>query len=125
MSNEIAKRLSELRTKLDLTQAQFAEKLGLKYSAISMLEGGKSSLTEPNIRLICYTFGVNEAWLRDGTGEMLNEEALLSDWKKRLISLFERLSPLAQKMLIGYAEKLVADEAALRGEAEETGEESG
>ena len=84
-------------------------------SAISAIELGKAPLTEQNIRLICLTFDVNEEWLREGRGEMMDEEALLSDRERRLLDNFRRLTPRACKMLIEYAEKLVSDEQTLRG----------
>jgi len=120
----INKRISELREKLDLNQTEFAKKIGVTSQFVSTIESGKSKFTEANIRLICLTFGVNEEWLREGKGEMLDEEAVLSDYDKRLLTFFSELSPQARKMLIEYAEKLVSDEKALRGgvEATEKGE---
>jgi transcriptional regulator with XRE-family HTH domain len=113
-------RISVLRKHLDLNQSEFARKLGVTSTLINKIEAGKTPLTETNIRLICFTFGVNEAWLRDGTGDMMNEEALLSDWEKRLLELFRKLSPRARELLIEYADKLGSDERALRGEPPQT-----
>jgi transcriptional regulator with XRE-family HTH domain len=112
------KRVNELRKNLGLKQVEFAEKLGLTSAAISAIELDKAPLTEANIRLICFTFKVNEEWLREGKGEMLDEEAMLSEWEKRLLELFRKLSPGSQKDFIEYVEKLVAlatNEAGLRG----------
>ena len=114
MGNSNKNRVFSLRKYLNLTQNQFSEKIGLKFSAISMLENDKAPLTEANIRLICLTFGVNEEWLRHGNGEMLDTEAGMSEREKRLIELFRKLSPKAREMLIEYAEKLIADEAAMK-----------
>jgi transcriptional regulator with XRE-family HTH domain len=124
MDNEKGVRIANVRKKLGLTQSQFAEKIGLKFSAISMIELGKAPLTEANIRLICLTFGVREEWLRVGNGEMLNDEALLSERERRLLELFRRLSPQAQQMIIEYAEKLLADERAIRGEPPEASKQA-
>jgi transcriptional regulator with XRE-family HTH domain len=113
------KRLSELRKNLGLKQVEFAEKLGLTSAAISAIELDKAPLTEANIHLICFTFKVNEEWLREGKGEMLDDEALLSEWERRLLALFRKLSPGAQEAFIEYVEKLVAlatNEAILGGE---------
>jgi transcriptional regulator with XRE-family HTH domain len=114
----INKRIIDLRKNLNLNQVQFAKKIGVTSQLINKIESGASNITEPNIRLICLTFGVHEEWLRHGTGEMLDDEALLSEKEKRLLALFRQLSPRARTMLIEYAEKLIADEAALRGEAQ-------
>jgi len=118
----VNKRIKELREKLNLNRVKFAKKIGFTGQFISALESEKTALTEANIRLICFTFGVNEEWLRNGTGEMMDEEAMLSEREKRLLELFRRLSPRARDMLIEYAEKLIADEAALRGELNFGGE---
>jgi transcriptional regulator with XRE-family HTH domain len=121
--NDIGRRVTTLRIELGLKQTEFAAKIGVTSSLISRIEKGETPLTEANIRLICFTFKVNEEWLRGGKGEMLDDEALLSDWQKQLLDLFRRLSPTAQDFLIEYAEKLLSDEHALRGKtSEEKGE---
>jgi transcriptional regulator with XRE-family HTH domain len=115
MRDKAGERITLLRKELDLKQTEFSEKLGLKNSTISAIELGKNPLTEANIRLIALTFGVRKEWLREGTGDMMDEETLLTGREKRLLELFRRLSPVAQRMLVEYAEKLAADERALRG----------
>jgi hypothetical protein len=84
-----------------------------------MFEAGKAKFSETTINLICLTFGVNEAWLRDGKGDMMDDEALLSDQERQLLDLFRRLSAKARILVIEYLEKVVSDEAALRDEAGE------
>ena len=108
-------RLIQLRKRLGLTQSEFGKKIDLTDPMISMFESGKKIPQDGTIRLICLTFGVNETWLREGKGDMMDEEALFSDYEKRLMALFRALSPRAREMLIEYAEKLRSDEAALRG----------
>lgn len=68
-------RIAELRKALSvngkkMTLERFGEKIGLKKSALSHIENGMSSLTEQTLKSICREFGVSEAWLRDGEGEM-------------------------------------------------------
>jgi transcriptional regulator with XRE-family HTH domain len=112
------KRVIEIRKFKGLTQNEFAEKLGFTQANLSAIELEKIPLTEANIRLICLTFGVNEEWLRFGNGDMMDDEAQLSEKERQLLAFFRQLSPKAREMLIEYAEKLAADEKALRGEAE-------
>jgi hypothetical protein len=81
----------------------------------------KAPLTDANIRLICFIFGVNEEWLREGTGEMMDEDAQLSEKSKRMLSIFESVSDAAQDLLIEYAEKLIDMEASLGEEASHRG----
>ena len=66
-------RVKLLRKTLDLTMEKFGEKIGVKKSAISLIESGKNSLTEQMIKAICREFDVNEEWLRNGTGSMFIE----------------------------------------------------
>ena len=66
-------RVKLLRKTLDLTMEKFGEKIGVKKSAISLIESGKNSLTEQMIKAICREFDVNEEWLRNGEGSMFVE----------------------------------------------------
>lgn len=99
-------RLKELRTKLDLSQQKFADKLGIARGNIAAYEVNKNAPSDAVISLICKEFNVNETWLRTGNGEMFNpiskdeqiadmlSDVLKSsenDFKKRLISALSRL----------------------------------
>jgi transcriptional regulator with XRE-family HTH domain len=110
-------RLKQLRRALGLTQREFGEKVGMSDVAISYMESGRTAISRQNIHLICLTFGIREEWLEHGSGDMLDDEASLTEYERRILNLYRRLSPLARKMLLEYAEKLVSDEKALRGEA--------
>ena len=68
-------RLRELRKSVGLTMEEFGDMIGLKKSAISLLESGDSRITERTIKLICAVTWpggrkVSEIWLRAGEGEM-------------------------------------------------------
>ena len=64
-------RLKTLRKSLDLTQAQFAARVGVKPNTISQYESGRNNPTDAVLALICREYGVNEVWLRTGIGPML------------------------------------------------------
>lgn len=66
-------RVKQLRKALDLTLEKFGEKLGVKKSAISLIENGERNLTDQMVKSICREFDVNEEWLRNGTGSMFIE----------------------------------------------------
>jgi transcriptional regulator with XRE-family HTH domain len=119
-------RLKELRKSLGLTQGEFGKEIGMSDVAISHMESGRTAISKQNTRLICLTFRCREEWLETGKGEMMDSEAEFTDYEKRLLEFFRRLSPKARRMLIEYAEKLADDEAALRGDAQpEAGEKTG
>ena len=67
---EIKDRLRNLRRQLDLTQAEFAERIGSVQNTITGYENGRRQPSGAVISLICKEFNVNEEWLRDGVGEM-------------------------------------------------------
>lgn len=94
-------RIKKLRKELDLTQQEFADKIGIARGNIGAYEVGKNAPSDAVISLICTKFNVNEGWLRDGTGEMFVKQSpdeqiatfiggLLKDeedsFKRRLIS---------------------------------------
>lgn len=63
-------RIRKLRKSLDLTQKDFAERIGMKSNTIATYEMGRAIPSDPTINNICKEFGVNETWLRTGEGEM-------------------------------------------------------
>jgi len=63
-----------------MSQEAFGNKIGLKKSAISLLESGRNSLSEQTILSICREFGVSEDWLRTGEGDIfLPEKSSVAD----------------------------------------------
>lgn len=63
------RRIKELRTSLNLTQEDFANKLGVGRSTIASYESGRP-IKDRTLKSICKTFKVNEKWLKSGEGEM-------------------------------------------------------
>ena len=65
-------RLRNLRKSLNLTQQDFADKIGIKRNTLANYEIGRNEPIDAVISLICKEFNVNEEWLRTGKGEMFN-----------------------------------------------------
>lgn len=63
-------RIRHLRKVLDLTQQDFAKKIGMSANVLTNYETGRRNPSRSVINNICKTFHVSEDWLRDGTGEM-------------------------------------------------------
>ena len=81
-------RIKELRKSLGLTQAAFAEKIGVKQNTIAQYESGRNNPTDAVLALICREYGVNEVWLREGTGPMFVERSRrddLFDYARRIL----------------------------------------
>lgn len=122
MMNE---RLRKLRKTLDLTQQEFADKLGLKRNTVGQYEIGRNPPIDAVIISICREFNVNEEWLRDGVGEMFapdvpNElDALalkygLGDADRVLIDKYLSLKPKSRNTIIQF----ITDIASALGETD-------
>ncbi|MDU2672616.1 MAG: helix-turn-helix transcriptional regulator [Clostridium sp.] len=97
MVNDNIKNLRE--NILNLSQDNFAKKIGLQRNTISLIENGKRNPSDRTIKDICKTFNVNENWLLTGNGlpilELNDDEEFLylvgvfsaekDEFKKRII----------------------------------------
>ena len=103
----MSERLKKLRKALDLTQQEFADRLGIKRNTVAQYEIGRNEPIDAVIISICREFDVNEEWLRTGKGDMflpldrnadiarltkllLNEES--DSFKNRFVSMLANLS---------------------------------
>ncbi len=100
----ILDRIRLVRKSLGLKQVDFALRLGLTQTALSMIELGKTGLSGKNIKLICAAFGVNENWLRMGKGEMFTA---VSPYEKELLTVFGKLTPASQEFVLDMARNLL------------------
>jgi transcriptional regulator with XRE-family HTH domain len=96
-------RVTEIRKELDLSQEEFAARLGLKQAALSMIESGKNALTDKNIKIICSALNVSETWLRTGTGPIFEA----SPYEKEFFAVYKTLLPETQKALLKLAKDLL------------------
>lgn len=80
-------RIKELRKTLGLTLEKFGERVGVKKSALSLVENGKNNVSEQLFFSICREFNVNDDWLRTGDGEMFNQ----SDEDEELAAIVGRV----------------------------------
>lgn len=72
-------RIKELRKRLGLSQAQFALKINKTPGFISLIETGRSGISENTVRDISNVYNVNEDWLRTGLGNMFLDEVQTED----------------------------------------------
>jgi transcriptional regulator with XRE-family HTH domain len=96
-------RILALRRALKMSQGDFAERLGMKSTALSMVEKGVNALTDKNIRMICLVFNVNEPWLRTGTGDMFVD----SPYEREFFEVYRYLLPETQESLLVFAKNLL------------------
>jgi transcriptional regulator with XRE-family HTH domain len=98
MDRELGKRLIELRTKLELTQEDFAKKIRVSKGYITSLERSHRELNSRLLKLIADTFGANERWLQTGKGKMFTEPKDVS--LEEVITLYNQLHPKLQKLVL-------------------------
>ena len=113
--NTLQERIKLLRKRLDLNQEGFAEKIGLKRSALSLIEIGKNPLTEQNITLICLTFNVSRDWLVSGEGAMFVSE---TPEAREFLELYRQLSPEMQNVVFEHVKTLAEAEKQKNSEKE-------
>lgn len=114
-------RLRKLRRTLDMTQQEFANRIGIKRNTIANYETGRNEPIDAVVALICKEFNVNETWLRTGEGDMFvpmtrDEEIakfvgeLLKDedesFKKRLISGLAKMDDRGWDMLEEFLDSI-------------------
>ena len=117
----ISERIAFLIKNQDLTQAKFADLLHLTQAYVSRICSGAKQPSDRTISDICRVFGVSEAWLRDGVGEMYvrrsaNEELailvndLMSDadesFRKRFVATLLELPPESWSVIENFAKLL-------------------
>jgi transcriptional regulator with XRE-family HTH domain len=103
----INQRIVILRHALDITQAEFAQKILISSSFMAALEIGVRKVNDRLIKLINTTFGVNEGWLRTGEGEMFRKD-MTPDYKMDEVeAIFKRLNPFFQDFILDQLRKLL------------------
>lgn len=115
-------RIRKLRKALDLTQVEFARRIGTTQNSVANYETGHRNPSSSVVNNICKEFHVSETWLRTGEGEMFLElsrsdeiaafvESVLhdesADFKRRLIAALSHLDAAGWEAL----EQLVEDAA--------------
>lgn len=61
-------RLAELRKELELSQNEFADRVGISSNYVWMLENGSRKASDKTLKSICRAFNVNIDWLKTGFG---------------------------------------------------------
>lgn len=69
-------RIKQVRKSHNLTQQEFADRIGTPRANIAGYERGIRTPSEAMISLICREFHINEVWLRSGVGEMKTDMTL-------------------------------------------------
>lgn len=112
-------RIKKLRKALDLTQQEFADRIGIKRNTIANYETGRNDPIDSVVSLICREFNVNEKWLRFGDGEMFKAapsgalDALADTYRLThgeyiLIEKFVNMKPESRQIIMDYIVEVAA-----------------
>ena len=102
----VNERIRHLRTTLQMSQSEFAKAIFISNGYIAELESANRKVNDRIIHLMSLTFGVNEMWLKQGTGNMFF--ATPTEKLQRLTSLFNELPPVFQDYVMVQIEQLLA-----------------
>lgn len=116
------RRIKKIRENKKLTQADFGKKIGSARNTIANYETGNRTPSNSVITSICREFGVNEEWLRTGTGEMyttpedetanivsdlLEESNPFYDIILGITKTYQQLDPKSQEVLQNFSQNLL------------------
>lgn len=79
----VNERFRQIRKKLEMTQDQLAQRLGVGKAALSMIETGKAGLSSRNLNILVQEFNVNPEWVETGKGNMFTAEPNLKAYLHR------------------------------------------
>lgn len=115
-------RLKILRTTLNLTQTELAERLGLTRITIARMEAGARNVTDRTIKDICREFKVNYMWLTMDEGNMFidSETDILAaidnilagedEFYKNIVKMVVNLDPNEIKLLKKMAQSMLNEQ---------------
>jgi transcriptional regulator with XRE-family HTH domain len=103
--NTINRRILEVRKELGLTQKEFAERIKVSRGYTGVLEATNREINDRIIELVCVNCGVNEKWLREGTGKMFKEKH--NPRLDKVMRNFEKLDDYLQEYVIKQLDILV------------------
>lgn len=106
----------------DLSQEEFAQKLGLTKSAISGYETGRRIPPDNVLKHIACEFGIDEDWLRFGNGEPfvptpddylegVFNQFECSDFERAFLGSYFSLSEKERRVFCGYLESVFRNTA--------------
>ena len=98
-------RIKELRLKLGLSQAKFAKAISISNGYIAGIELGNRNVNDRLIKLIASAFNVREEWLKNGEGDMFNEQP--NPLAELAYSTFKELKPEYQEYVLRQIDQLL------------------
>lgn len=130
----LGERIKKLRKALDLTQQEFANRIGSKRNTIATYEMGRTDPSSAIVSLIHREFSVSEEWLRTGEGEMFipsSDESIdelvrqhgLGDMERQIMIEFVQLDLRDRQGVLEYVNRLAENVRRRKQDANRTLEE--
>lgn len=101
----INQRVKEVRQKLGLSQAKFAQAISISNGYIAGIELGNRNVNDRIVKLICVTFNVRDEWLKTGNGNMFIEQP--NQLTELAIATFKELKPEYQEYILKQIDQLL------------------
>lgn len=72
-------RIKQIRKEFGLSQLEFGKRIGISDAAVSKIESGKNTPSEPTIKTIAHEFRISYEWIVYGKGHMKLDERPTAD----------------------------------------------
>lgn len=114
---DIRERCIYVRKNAGVTQQAFARTIGVSPGVISNIELGRAPVTDVVCIAICSKFHINEEWLFEGKGDMMESDDLVEQLcerrglnadQRRILQVAANLGPDAARLILDLATSLVS-----------------
>ena len=95
-------RIKQIRKEFGLSQLEFGKRIGISDAAVSKIESGKNTPSEPTIKTIAHEFRISYDWIVDGKGPMKLDERRSTD--ALIDSHMEGESEFAKSIMKAFAQ---------------------
>jgi len=95
----IRERVQEVRSKLNISQRDFAKKIFISKSLLCDIERGNRGINDRTIQLISTEFNVNKDWLLTGKGKIFSAPPP-DIQREKLIEIYDQLDKSLQDCLL-------------------------
>lgn len=106
----IGERIKQLRKALNLTQAEFGQRLGTVANMVSMWEKGMRIPNERQMILISSVYNIRREWLENGTGEMQEQPAENDELAQYLAGMMYDEAPSVLKSFLTILARTTPEE---------------
>jgi transcriptional regulator with XRE-family HTH domain len=104
--NGIKERIKEIRTKLNISQRDFSQRIYISQTLLGEIELGNRTITERTIQLISTEFNVNKDWILTGQGDIFTAPPPDIQLEK-LIEIYKQLDKVLRNYLLEQSKSLL------------------